>query len=418
LLVVLALGDFVVRGIVPAFNAGKNDFSDPYCAAWLFRHGQNPYDSDLATLVNKESAKSEVRIVPIYPATAYVLAVPLTFFSWRVANGLWAMLSLSSLGAIFFAILRTARSIPKQQSALMTVCLISAFAPFHTALHVANGSLLTISLCGIAVYLATKERSYHAGTVLAAAACLKPQLGIWLIIFYIARKQWKLVATSVSVGFVIASIALARIPLSAVDLWSNYTGNLHHWFGTGGQNDFTPANPLHFQLVNVQVVFYQLLHSTVWANLAAWTCFFVGVIIWGWNGSRSNFSPQPLVLASLLALSLLPFYHRSYDLGVLIFALCWALSEINGEHRSAARAVVALYCVLLLPGQAVVTRLQPHLSNWVIGSWWWNLVVAPYAVWALLAINVILLHSLWRATETRTSKRVLREISEPSLSAA
>jgi hypothetical protein len=105
-------------------------------------------------------------------------------------------------------------------------------------------------------------------------------------------------------------------------------------------------------------------------------------------------------------------------LGLLVFALGWALSEINGEHRSAARAVIALYCVLALPGQAAVTRLQPHLPNWLIWSWWWNLFLAPYAVWVLLAVNVILLHSLWVAAEAASSKRTLTEICEPALSAA
>jgi hypothetical protein len=176
-------------------------------------------------------------------------------------------------------------------------------------------------------------------------------------------------------------------------LWLNYSTNLHYWFGAGGQNDFTPVNPLHFQLVNSQVVFYQLSRSSSFATFAASGCFLVGIALWVWNQRRSAFYHEGLALASLLALSLLPFYHRSYDLGVLVFALGWALTQINGPHRTSARAIMALYCVLLLPGQSALARLQPHLPLWASSSWWWNLVLAPHAAWVLLAINVVLLYA-------------------------
>ena len=46
---ILMLGDFVGRGVFESWFAGKNDFSDPYCGVWLWRHAQNPYDVSLAT---------------------------------------------------------------------------------------------------------------------------------------------------------------------------------------------------------------------------------------------------------------------------------------------------------------------------------------------------------------------------------
>ncbi len=45
----MALGDFAFRTVIPAYRYDKNDFSDPYCASWLWRRGQNPYDVALAT---------------------------------------------------------------------------------------------------------------------------------------------------------------------------------------------------------------------------------------------------------------------------------------------------------------------------------------------------------------------------------
>ena len=83
---ILMLGDFVGRGVFESWFAGKNDFSDPYCGVWLWRHAQNPYDVSLATAANLSLARSHEKIVSVYPFTTYVLTAPLSLAPWGVAN--------------------------------------------------------------------------------------------------------------------------------------------------------------------------------------------------------------------------------------------------------------------------------------------------------------------------------------------
>jgi len=65
--IALGVGIFIARAIRPAYAYTKNDFSDPYSASFLWRKGQNPYDSSLATKTNQAAAHVAVRIVPVYP---------------------------------------------------------------------------------------------------------------------------------------------------------------------------------------------------------------------------------------------------------------------------------------------------------------------------------------------------------------
>src|ERR1700758_4434004 len=88
-LTVLMLGDLLFRGVVASRDAGKNDFSDLYCAASLWRNGRNPYDSSLATALSIKLTRTHIPIVPVYPTTAYLIVAPLTFFNWKTANVIW-----------------------------------------------------------------------------------------------------------------------------------------------------------------------------------------------------------------------------------------------------------------------------------------------------------------------------------------
>jgi hypothetical protein len=260
---------------------------------------------------------------------------------------------------------------------------------------VANSAAVSTSLCVLAVLLARQGRDYSAGLTLAIATGLKPQLGVWILLFYAVRQRWRLAAIATAVGALLGTVALLRIPLTPAALLQNYSTNLHFWFGSGGHNDFTAANMFRFQLVNIQVVLHPLLRSVAAANAVAWALFAIGIIIWGSAMFRARVHSEILALSSLLALSLLPFYHRLYDTGILTLALCWALSKNSAKFKLVTRATFVLLLVFLAPGQVILTHLQPYLPPWVAASWWWTSLVAPHAVWTLLLLNGVLLYAVW-----------------------
>jgi hypothetical protein len=393
-LTLLMLADFVFRGVVPALTSGTNDFSDPYVGAWLWRHAENPYDVALVNATARRLTQSTLPVVPIYPPTAYVLVTPFTLLPWGWANPAWVLLSVIAVGTTAWSLVRIGEFPPASDKIWLIIAFVFAFGPFHTGIHVANAAPIAIACSLLAVYLATRGHDAASGIMIAMATGLKPQLGLWIFVFYLLRRRWQLVRTCVLCGLVLIVTAIVRIPLSLSALVANYREDLHYWFGPGGQNDFTTANSFRLPLVNLQVVFYPLLHNAFSANLLAHAIAISGMVVWAYFVFRGRLRSEPLAISSLLALSFLSVYHRVNDFGILTLALCWALGRVDEQLRWTRRAVLFLLLLLLAPGQAVLTRLQPYLALRVTHSWWWNLVIAPYFIWVLFALSVVLLYAM------------------------
>jgi Glycosyltransferase family 87 len=397
-IIVLMLGDLVFRGVVPSFTTGKNDFTDPFVASWLWRHGSNPYDVAQATVAGKALTESPMRVVPIYPPTTYMLVAPLTLLSWQWANLALALLETLAVCVMSLCVVAISRHDLGDNEAWVIVALVLAFASFHTAVHVANISVISTVLCALAVYLASRDSDLRAGILLGVATCLKPHLGVWLFAFYLLRRKWRLVAAGSLSGMFLLATALARIGLPAHALLANYSANLHHWFRPGGENDFSLANPLRFELANLQVVFDPAL-GRPGANAVAYAVAGLGFGLWVYAVHRNPRCSDSLALSSLLALSFLPVYHRVYDTGILTLALAWMFDTRlrNLDHRQKIVKGIAagLFLLLLLPIQSVAVRAQSYLSPQAIHSWWWNFVLAPYTSWTLLAFSAVLLYALF-----------------------
>jgi len=393
IVILTMLGDFVRDDVIRALAVRKNDFSDIFIGSRLWRHGNNPYDSALATSTSKQLAGSELSIVPIYPPSAYLLATPLTLLPWKEDNLCWAVLGLVGVGTIAWSLARMGRFALKDDKAWLIVAVVFTFRPFHTALQVGNAAVITIALCLLAVYLAERDQDLLSGIILALATCVKPQLGIWIFVYYLVRRRWKVAAAVGVVGVLVAGMAVARIPLTLSAMVANYRHNLQYWFGPGGENDFTTANRFRFPLIDLQVALYPFLHSAMAANVLAYAIFISGAALWVYAMFRGHLRSAPLAISSLLALSFLCTYHRINDAGILTLPLCWAFEE-GAQQLRRTRLLVVVLVLALAAGQSVLARLGPHLPLWVTSTSWWNLILVPYFVWILLVLSAVLLYAV------------------------
>jgi Glycosyltransferase family 87 len=396
----LMLGDFVFRGIAPAFSGGKNDFSEVYVGAWLWRHGENFYDAALTTATGHQIAGTQVNIVLIYPPTTLVLIAPLTFIPWAWANPIWLILGLVAIGLTISLLIRLAGFRSWEDRALVLATFILAFDPLHQSFHLGNVALFAVPLGLLGIYLAERERGFSAGFVLALATAVKPQLGLWVLLYYLI--QWR---KGIAIGtlFPGAAIAMAfvRYPVPAKILIAGYRKNLQYWFGPGRLYGFTEgALPFH---VNIsQVIFYQVLHRAGTANLLAYLIFILGLAVWGYGVWRARFRlPVPLAISSLVALSFISLYHSVSDVTALILALCWAFGKKTPSSNWPKRATCVIFLMLMLPGHSALMRATPHLAAWMTESWWWRLLVARYFIWLLLSLNAVLLYALVESAGAR-----------------
>lgn len=402
LIALVMLADFVFRGIVPAFEGSKNDFSELYVGAWMWRHGQNFYDAPLAHAVGDQIADTRVNIVLIYPPTALVLIAPFTFLPWIWANVLWLILGLAGIAATIALLIRLAGLCLWDDRALALGTFLLAFDPLHQAFHLGNLALFVVPLCFLGIYLAENGSDFWSGLMLGAATALKPQLGIWVLGFYLLQLR-KRVFVGAFVPAVGLALAFVRYPIPWRTLIASYRDNLWYWFAPGRLYGFTEG-ALPFHVNNTQVVFYQFFHSVRASNLAAYSLFFCGVILWAIFIFRGRFRVNtPLAVASLWALSFLALYHSVSDATVLTLALCWVFADVKWPMDWTKVAACVLFLLLMLPGHSILMRVSPHIISGVAQSWWWRLFVARYFVWLLIVLDIVLLISLVEEVKKKTS---------------
>jgi hypothetical protein len=263
-----------------------------------------------------------------------------------------------------------------------------------------------------AIFLAEKEMDIAAGLVVGIAACLKPQIGIWILLYYVLRGRTKMLFGALAAGAGVAAIVLSRPSVLFASL-PDYRANLHYWFAPGRPYGFSEgALPFHVNIV--QIVLYQWLHNVFESNLIAYGLYFSGIAFWGWMLWRARFRiPAPLAIASLIALSFISLYHSVADTAILTLALAWAIPAEEQPWTRTRIAICVTFLLMMLPGHSALMRFSPGLAASITSAWWWQLFVARYFVWLLSALNVTLLFGMWesahaiQAAEVQTGQNMI-----------
>ena len=336
------VSDFVLRAIVPAFELRVTDFSEIYTSAWLWRHGQNFCHSSLvyATRVQLVGAGGSNQVGPIYPPTTFALVSPFTFLPWGWANLVWLLLGLAGVAATIFLLWRLGGSRAWNLGTMAFITFLLSFDPLHQAFHLGNVALLVVPLVLWSVLLAERGQDWQAGLVVGIAVCLKPQIGVWVLLYYLLRGRKQMLFGALTAGaFVIAILLLRPVPL--FNAIPDYQANLHYWFAPGRPFGFTEgAFPFHVNII--QIILYRLSRSVLASNLLGHSLFISGIAVWILALWRARFRISvPLAISSLLALSFLSLYHSVSDATILTLALCWVLEE----HQPWTRIKMAT-CVL------------------------------------------------------------------------
>jgi len=394
LIAALMFADLIGRAIIPAFRPDKTDFSELYASAWLWRHGANPYDDDAATEAQTRLVGCSVYLAPIYPLSTFVLVSPFTFLPWGWANFLWLLFGLCGVFATVALLLRLRASPHWEIRTAALATFVITFDPLHQSFHLGNIALFVVPLSFLALLLAEMHMDWSAGFLLGLATCLKPQLGVWILAYYLLRKRLRICGSAICVATVVAA-ALLLYPVPWMAVFHSYQANLHYWFAPGRPYGFIQGSlPFHVNIV--QVIVYQIVGSVLVANLIAYSLFIAGVALWVVLLWRSGDSiPATLAIASLLALSFLATYHSVSDAPVLLLALCWAFPPAAPKRSRVwtlwKRLACLLFLGLMLPGHSILMRTTPRVPIWLTSAWWWNLFVARYFVWLLLSLAVVLL---------------------------
>ncbi len=402
--------EFIARGPLRALrpNGDFNDFLSPYVQARIWTAGGDPYDpnalvnhwpKDLATpeFVKREArdgSLARLHGVPSpYPVTAFPLLLPLALAPWRVANLCWLCFETLSFMALFLGLLQMARAHTSDLSAAALAVAILPLAPVHTALAVENPVVVVVAFATWAVALHGKGRTILPPLLLAFAAALKPTVALPFLLFFAVRKQWTTLALTGVAGLAMFLVAQARMSASGTHWLASFVSVNHGMFSPGGVNDFSSANPIRFDLVNLQVVMSQFVASPQLAQNLSIGVALAALLVWRRLRKSTPEQPVMLDLAMASVISLLPVYHRFYDVALIVFPVAWAITEWRGALSRYSWVSLAVAIPFLVPGTALLRRTV-HSSAALeefSKSWWWNLFIAPHQVWLVVAMLITLL---------------------------
>jgi hypothetical protein len=409
-LLAFAAFEFGVRGPWRALHpAGDfNDFLSPYVQARIWLSGGDPYDAralvehwprDIATpdFLKREAmdgSLARLHGVPSpYPITAFSLLVPVALLPWRIANLFWLGFEILSFLVLLVALLHITKAYVSKLRASLLVLAILPLAPIHTAFSVENIVIVAIALGTAAVLLEEKGYGLLAAVLLACGTAVKPTVALPFIGVFILRRRWGSLLCTAALFVSAFLVAEIRMIASGTQWLASFLAVNWGMFSPGGVNDFSSANPIRFDLVNLQVVLSQFVTSPQLAQYLSITVTLIALLLWLWFRRRVPEQPVLLDVAIASLITLLPVYHRFYDASLLIFAVAWAVTELRGTASIYAWICLAGTLPFMVPGAAALNALvrSSALIAAVSRGWWWNMFVGPHQVWLIAAMLVALL---------------------------
>jgi hypothetical protein len=417
----LACGtEFWIRGPYRLLHAtGWNDFLSPYIQAKAWASGKDPYSAQILVSlwppensrplwVDTDAAQGTLekrRGMPTpYPLCSLVVLAPFTFLNWPWAMRLWTCVSIAAVFGSALTLISICHASLSESRSQLFLAAVFALAPLHTGLATANPAILAASVGIFAVAAAQSRRPNFAGFLLAAALCLKPTIAAGLLLYYVVRRELNVVVISSGVAIAVELVGIWRCAQVGVPWFSSYLENAHKIFAPGSLADFTPADPVRFNMLNGQVLFYSLVQNAELANLLSWLLFFLLAACWIRLAHRSGIS-DILKISAISIVTLIPIYHRSYDALLLLWPLAWSVFVARQTRLRAA--TLFMVAPFLVPGPALLAtigRMRPEVSS----EWWWTTLVLSHEAWAVVLLSIFLLYFMtveqrqgWPHTGTR-----------------
>jgi hypothetical protein len=423
-LLFLASVEFVVRGPLRAVQTSTqfNDFLSPYIQADAWARGLDPYSpqtllklwpTQAAQLqfVPREVADGSIiakRGIPTaYPITSLVLLAPLSWLPWKLAYGLWFAMNLALFGMMLSALVELAGFSFRDPQAVLLIACTLALAPFHTGFVTGNVALAAVDLGVIAVWAARQRHEIATAFLLAVSVGLKPQIGLWFLLYYLARRRWQVFAAATAFLALLGVVGLLRLEISHTLWFANYLNDNHILLESGILANFTQVNPMRFGLLNLQVVLYSISGSVSLANHGAELVGALFLVVWVvLVANRRNDELKLLDLSAIAVASLLPVYHRFYDAALLALPLCWTFASFQ-KARMPRILTLLLLTPFLIPGGTLLQTMQNdgYISSTLVDRWWWNGIVMPHEIWALFFLSLLLLYEMAISREMQLAPR-------------
>jgi hypothetical protein len=370
------------RGVIPALDHVDTDFPNYYTAARLVLEGEsigNCYDNAwFSAKAQRFGLAPTTRFAPFPPATAFVM-LPVAWLAPLDALRVWTMINM---GLIAIAVLLLMRITSRSWLWCALIILASGVGLINNFRF--GQFYVVLLLCVLMMYRAMQTgRGVQGGVALGVGIAVKYYPAVYLMIA-IARRQWRLVATSL--------ITVAAITVSCILLWGShgvpFAMIAEHLSGSiDGQSPFAATFQTWTPLLRRLFVMDPIenpspaFHAPMVFELGRITIPMIAALILAWSWHRTRMLPDTLPLrtamiglVSMWVLPLAATYH--FILLALPVALVLASSVKWGR---------AHYLVLM---SYLAVGFMPYaLFREFEGAGWLNMLAFP-RLWVLTTLMV------------------------------
>ncbi|HZP87262.1 MAG TPA: glycosyltransferase family 87 protein [Burkholderiales bacterium] len=344
--VILLLGVLGVDAVLrAAFDLHQHSDYTVYTAAgravW---EGTNIYDAHNARGWNY-----------VYLPLFSILMVPFAWLPVSLGAALWYLLGAAATASAVIMSVRLASlrfgANPRATLALWLVPALLAAPWLISGLQRGQASALMVWCVVAAIYFDRRQRQHFSAVALAAATLIKVFPAAMLVYFF-ARRRWRLLVTYA----VVMLAGLIALPATVFG-WQRNLDYLDQWHALVAapvvvRSGSTARDPMHEQLLDVTRQRNQSLQALLVsagmrpdAARGAWAAIAVGMLVaMLWLLRRGSGAGAALAAAFIAWTLLIPPISESHYFGLLVLplAVLTATSRLDPDDRSRRLAVVVL----------------------------------------------------------------------------
>jgi Glycosyltransferase family 87 len=330
-----------------------NDVSQLYLGSRAWMHGQNPYSIDALFSEMKQTnpvgaaelnGSCTVDCHLLYPPSALPVFALLSWAPWKLFHSIYLA---TCILVYLFVLYRLSLLIEKPAYRYLFLSLGIAFGPYHSGLDTNNISALLIPLLLLSTLCLD---SVWAFALIGVVASLKPPLVLVLLLYYLLRKDRRVL--TVSAPIIIAISAISLIKLRSITWWPTYMHSIREYGAGGTSLGVTNHGILNFGFSNLQAFFYVLFHSAYYAVVGNYvTLILLGIMftwpILRWPTAEMSSDSTTLAISIVGCLTLFQSSLQYYNYVFLLAAAVFALGRSTNE--GVRLGLMAALCSFVFP---------------------------------------------------------------------
>lgn len=286
----------------------KKDVLQEYLASKAVLDGIDPYTS-LDELAARYIGPITYLPHPMpYPPPSILLSLPFGLLDVKSATIAWFLVEVVCIVFVAYMTLKLLRTKASAVNILLTSLILFAWHPFWEDLLYGQLSILVLTLLVFAFYLRQKGENFWAGIVLGLPIAIK-LFGWLLLIFFILKKNWKLVigsgitiaVTNIAAGIIVGFDHVFNYYLNAITEFSDYYHSFAYNYSlwTIGWRFFSGTESNVLQGINAP----PLIESPTAAGITSIVLPLLYIIIglsWALKAKETNTALAILVCVSVL----------------------------------------------------------------------------------------------------------------------